>query len=183
MPPMAVGALQPKPAGAVRAVAASGPVGGMFGDSAEAKQVAASRPTLNAFAKQRAPQRHLPSITMEAATPEQQLSFIVLLQASSGAFSLDDATAQVAMKTKADLVAAMPVCLAGAEAGIAQEVWATAVVLAVLESRIADLATEWAVMAKKARKFMRKHAACFDVPGADAKAKVAELERLASEFV
>ena len=183
MPPMAVGALQPKPAGAVRAVAASGPVGGMFGDSAEAKQDAASRPTRSARAKQRAPQRHLPSIPMEAAPPEQQLSFIVLLQASSGAFSLDDATAQVAMKTKADLVAAMPVCLAGAEAGIAQEVWATAVVLAVLESRIADLATEWAVMAKKARKFMRKHAACFDVPGADAKAKVSELERLASEFV
>jgi hypothetical protein len=120
---------------------------------------------------------------MASSTPEKQLAFIVLLQTAAGFFELSGALAKTVFKSVEEVTAAVPPADEGADALLVGRLWATALALAVLTTRLDSLSGEWMVLAKKSRKWIRKNVAVLGVEGTNKAEKTAALEALAVAFL
>jgi len=166
MQPKMPSASMPAPAMA-RAAAAAPPPGGP------------SRPAAAPAAASSAPL----GIDAGSATPEQLLKAIVGLQRSDGSFPMCRAVQELTLKIDAEVQAAAPGVGGAGDAAVAMCVWATALVLAVLHSRVGAFHEEWQAMASKAGKWLRRSVKHVNVEGGDAKEQVAALQSAAVAFL
>jgi hypothetical protein len=89
-----------------------------------------------------------------------QLARLVVLQRANGSFELNDKLAQLVGVSLSELHAKLRrICSGEASEGKQQQMWATALALAFLESRLGAIADDWAMMADKSRRWMRRETA------------------------
>ncbi|ELR24909.1 von Willebrand factor type A domain containing protein [Acanthamoeba castellanii str. Neff] len=89
-----------------------------------------------------------------------QLARLVVLQRANGSFELNDKLAQLIGVSLSELHAKLRrICSGEASEGKQQQVWATALALAFLESRLGAIADDWAMMADKSRRWLRRETA------------------------
>ncbi len=126
------------------------------------------------------------SVSADAASTDAQqvLKAIVALQMSDGHFNMSPAIHSLARSSAQQVADAQPDAAPATTADAAAAVWATALVLAVLELHVADFREEWTAMARKAVQWLRRNVASVVVPGGgDSKAQAAQVQSMASALV
>jgi hypothetical protein len=96
------------------------------------------------------------------ASDHDRLSALVMLQRANGSFELDHALAKLIATPLDELLAKLTSLTASGEQDEAskqhqrQTVWATALALAFLETALGAIADDWAMMADKSRRWLRR---------------------------
>jgi len=82
---------------------------------------------------------------------------LLALQGTQGSFAFSSQLAGAvgtAFPSLQGVVSSLPALLQVADSGVRERIWATVVALVFLKKRLADLADEWELVDKKARKWL-----------------------------
>jgi len=89
--------------------------------------------------------------------PYTKMGKLLALQSTQGSFAFSSQLAGAvgaAFPSLQGVVSSLPSLLQVADSGVRERVWATVVALVFLKKRLADLADEWELVDKKARKWL-----------------------------